>query len=374
MRLTHIIFVLLFPCLIWELSCQSENAGIVPPQQPSTPSGADSCQVSEGGWNLPISEIIDSGVGKDGIPALESPSFIPVQEATYLQEEAIVIGVKVGSELRAYPHNILDRHEIINDQISGENLAISLCPLTSTSLVFPRKVTGDVTTFGVSGLIYQSNLIMYDRLSDTHWTQMLLEGNQGQEVCETLDLFPSLEMTWRQWKDWYPDSWVVSTETGFDRNYRAPALSALVNEQSSLLYPVTPLDSRLPSFERVYGVITPSSTYVYPLKELGDELTLIQDEGPGSVVIVGNGQERFAVGYERKLVNGPLLEFQLVEGEGERILVDQEGTYWNIWGEGVAGPRTGARLQTLRAYQGYWFAFGAMFSDVVIYDPSGVDG
>ena len=114
-------------------------------------------------WLIPNNQVFDGGPGKDGIPALVNPPMFDASQAIYLSDNDLVIGYKVGNDARAYPHKILDWHEIINDDINGKPVAIIYCPLTGTAIAWSRFIEGSVSTFGVSGLLYNTNLMPYDR-------------------------------------------------------------------------------------------------------------------------------------------------------------------------------------------------------------------
>ena len=131
-------------------------------------------------WLIPIDEIYDGGPGKDGIPALLNPHSVQATEIGYLQDEDLVLGYKVGEEAHAYPHPILDWHEIINDAVGSEAISIIYCPLTGTGIGWDREINGATTSFGVSGLLYNSNIIPYDRLTDSNWSQIQNKCVNGQ--------------------------------------------------------------------------------------------------------------------------------------------------------------------------------------------------
>ena len=127
------------------------------------------------GWLIPVGEVFDGGPGKDGIPALSNPQLVASSEVSFLGDGDLVIGVVIGGVARAYPHVILDWHEIINDQVGGEAYSLTYCPLTGSGIGWDRALSANATTFGVSGKLYNSNLIPYDRETDSYWSQMKLQ-------------------------------------------------------------------------------------------------------------------------------------------------------------------------------------------------------
>ena len=160
-------------------------------------------------WLIDESQVQDGGVGKDGIPALIMPELINPEDASYLSKDDLVVGYVYKGNARAYPHKILDWHEIINDEMGEHRFAITYCPLTGTASNWSRDVAGYSTTFGVSGKLFNSNLIPYDRTTESYWSQMRLDCVNGVLVGKDIPLFQAVETTWGTWQDLYPDTQVV---------------------------------------------------------------------------------------------------------------------------------------------------------------------
>lgn len=138
-------------------------------------------------------------------------------DAEYLSGSDFVLDVVVDGQARAYPHNILWWHEIYNDRVGETVFSVTFCPLTGSGLVFDRQLQGEPVEFGVSGQLYNSNLVMYDRHNDSHWSQMLGVGVSGPNIGDQLELLPVVETTWDRWQQLYPDTKVVSDQTGHAR-------------------------------------------------------------------------------------------------------------------------------------------------------------
>ncbi len=176
--------------------------------------------------------IKSGGPPKDGIPALTSPKFVSHRDVPYLKPDDLVIGINISGEYRAYPLRILIWHEIINDTIAGVPVVVTYCPLCHSSLVFSRLVGGRVREFGVSGLLYNSNVLMYDRqpfnLDSSLWSQTEMRAVTGPAAKEalTLDLLPSDLTTWRDWLTRYPSTKVLSDDTGHLRSYHGNAYTS----------------------------------------------------------------------------------------------------------------------------------------------------
>jgi hypothetical protein len=172
--------------------------------------------------SVPAEEILAGGPRRDGIPALDHPSVLRAAEADWTDDEP-VLGVAVAGEARAYPVAILNWHELVNDTLGGEPILVSFCPLCGTGLVFDRRVGGEVRAFGVSGLLYRSGLLMYDRGSQSLWSQISAEAVTGPLLGQRLRILRARMDQWGRWRRDHPESTVLSRETGHRRDYdRSP--------------------------------------------------------------------------------------------------------------------------------------------------------
>ena len=324
-------------------------------------------QPEDGAWLLPADEIFDGGPGKDGIPAVDAPQFDPAAQASALAPEELVVGIAVDGVYRAYPHTILDWHEIVNDEIGTLPFAVTYCPLTGTAIGYDRRIDGTPTTFGVSGLLYNTNLIPYDRASDSNWSQIERRSVQGALAGRAAATVPLIETTWETWQGWFPQTTVLSTRTGYSRNYgQYPYGNYRVAEQ--LFYPIVPDDRRLHRKTRGLIVVGPNGESFFPLTAFGDSLRVAAAEvGDLPIVVAGDGDRNFIVAYQRRLPDGTLLDFTAAtDGANNTLLRDQEGTIWNVLGEAISGPRTGTRLQTTESFMAYWLAAGSFFPGITI--------
>lgn len=333
-----------------------------------TPSCKKDENKDKGEWCIPKDEVKDGGPGKDGIPALANPEFISASSASYLSDNDLVLGYGNGTEARAYPHSILDWHEIINDDANGQSFAVIYCPLTGTGVAWNRVVNGSNTTFGVSGLLYNSNIIPYDRSTGSNWSQVLLKSVNGSLINTKPSGYPLVETTWKTWKQMFPSTKVVSANTGHNRNYGTYPYGDYKTNNSKYLFPVKSPDARLPAKERVLGVLVSGGSKVYRLETFADTISVIQDAAGGAnLVVAGSKSKNFIVAYNRVLPNGPTLDFQPVQDSLPMIMRDNEGTRWDVFGRGVSGPRAGQKLENVTQFVGYWFAFGAFYPGIAIY-------
>ena len=318
-------------------------------------------------WLIPRDQIFDGGPGQDGIPALLNPAFTDPAGATYLTDEDLVIGLRIGSDVRAYPHPILDQHEIINDEIGGAKLAITYCPLTGSGIAWNRVLDGAETTFGVSGLLYNTNLIPYDRATGSRWSQMLMQSVNGPLMGRTIKVTPVFETTWRTWKEMYPQTKVVSQNTGFNRAYRVYPYGSY-RTSPSLIFPINNDDRRLPRKERVHGVIVGDRTKAYRIGGFAQGVDILNDEFNGaSLVVIGSSGKNVAIAFSRTLEDGTVLTFSPIVDALPIAMVDNEGTQWDIFGRAVNGPRAGSELKAMRGYTAYWFAWGTFFPGAAIH-------
>ena len=214
------------------------------------------------GWLVPFDEVRSGGVGKDGIPAISSPRFTDASNVDFLDFEDLVVGFSGGGIQKAYPHTVLDWHEIINDGMAETAYSIIYCPLTGTATCWNRDLDGKVTTFGVSGLLYNTNIIPYDRETDSNWSQLFDGAIHGDLKGTRPENFMVLETKWETWKKMYPNSEVVNYNTGFSRNYGYYPYGDYKTE-NYLIFPVKYEDNRLPLKERVHTVIVKGKARVY---------------------------------------------------------------------------------------------------------------
>lgn len=318
-------------------------------------------------WLIPKDEVRDGGPGRDGIPALANQTFINAQEATYLSDNDLVLGFVDENEARAYPHPILDWHEIINDDTENHSIAVVYCPLTGTGIGWDRVLNSEKTTFGVSGLLYNSNIIPYDRKTNSNWSQLLLKSVNGELAGATPKIYNLMETTWKTWKEMFPSTKVVSKNTGHSRNYgNYPYGSYKTN--NSLLFPVSNTDSRLHSKERVLVILINGKAKAYRMDSFSNTISVLTDDFENTrLVAAGSNDLNLMVAFNRDLSDGTTLDFQAIQNELPAILRDNEGTTWDVFGRAVSGPRTGQKLEPVTQMMGYWFSWAAFYPGLEIY-------
>ncbi|HKY54390.1 MAG TPA: DUF3179 domain-containing protein [Anaerolineales bacterium] len=273
-----------------ELSSLSENsvAPTLLPDEPPPARAESEFKTDFRKHSVPYSEILSGGPPKDWIPALKDPKFVSVSEAdAWLKSKEPVILIQVGDEAKAYPIQILIWHEIANDTVGGEPLVVSFCPLCNTAIAFKRTVQGQILDFGTTGRLRYSNLIMYDRQTETWWQQATGEAIVGELTGAQLEFYPAAIISWRDFKTSYPEGKVLSRETGYPRDYgRNPYIGYDDVNNPPFLYqgPATP--NQLPPVARVLTIDLNGDAVAYPYETL-EKLGVINDTvGDEPVVII----------------------------------------------------------------------------------------
>jgi|AntRauTorckE6833_2_1112554.scaffolds.fasta_scaffold11153_4 hypothetical protein len=334
-------------------------------------------------WLISIDEVVDGGPGKNGIPSIDNPKFAPAHEIDFIDNERLVIGIKVGDEIKAYPHQILDWHEVVNDQVGEDYFSLTYCPLTGTGVTWNRKIDGEITTFGVSGLLYRNNLIAYDRKTDTYWSQMQMRAVNGPLIGKFADTdYPLIETTWATWKQMYPDSQVLTTETGYGRNYSGYAYGEdYLSGDTGTLFPITNENNRLPNKTLVHAYLSEKATNqdigvrVFVKEDFPENITVFNENYEGNLIVAaGSSKYDFIVSYYSMLGDDTILDFTAIHDKLPVIMKDQEGNEWNVFGEAVSGPRKGEQLTPTESYNGYWFAISDFFPTACIYPSIGCKG
>jgi hypothetical protein len=322
------------------------------------------------GWDIPKEGIsIGCSGGRDCIPSLNNPEVIPADSATFLSDGDLVLGLVVNREPRAYPIQILNYHEIVNDVVGGIPVAITYSPLTGTGLAFDPLVAVKVLDFGVSGLLYNNNLIMYDRNTGSHWTQMRMRADQGPLRGTRLFTWPLMQITWGGWRRLHPDTKVLSRNTGFPRDYSTYPYGDYPTNHDYLLFPLLRDDSRLPRKTVVHGIVMSASVKVWKHEDFTQQEVLNEQVGSQPVVIIADPALKLVVSYSRAVPPGLVLTFRISFASNRfpfALRDEQTQSLWDIQGRAFSGPLAGTTLQQVTSFNGYWFAWAAIFGSVEI--------
>jgi hypothetical protein len=331
---------------------------------------------------VPYSEILSGGPPKDGIPAIDKPQFVSVKEAEeWLKLIEPVVLVRVDNEARAYPIQILMWHEIVNDTVNGKPLLVTFCPLCNTAIAFERTFDGQIFDFGTTGRLRYSNLIMYDRQTETWWQQATGDAIAGEYAGAQLPFYPASIVSWADFKAAYPNGTVLSRETGHSRNYgRNPYLGYDDINQSPFLYRGQPTPGQLVPMARVLTLDLGGEAVAYPYDILasvgavndtvgGQRVVVFWTEGTASALDtsqIPDGRDVGATVAYSAEVDGQTLTFEFVNG----IFRDEEtGSEWDILGRAVAGALIGKQLTELPAINHFWFSWAAFRPETRVYTP-----
>ncbi|MGJ3242611.1 MAG: DUF3179 domain-containing protein [Opitutales bacterium] len=207
------------------------------------------------------------GAAKDAIPSMDRPKFLNVNQVDYLKPGEPVIGVSIGGESRAYPLRLLLGHEVVNDQLGDQFIAVTYCPICGTAMVFDRVVGGAILEFGVSGLLHKGDLVLYDRSTESLWSQIGMEALSGPYTGSSLTLIPASYSTWAAWRKEQPQGQVLSLETGYDRDYRrVPFLGAAPYGENGFVHRARRADDPEDFF--VLGLVEKGYQKAYSLADL----------------------------------------------------------------------------------------------------------
>ncbi len=218
------------------------------------------------GASIPVNEIMSGGPPRDGIPSIDKPTFIEAGKAGYAGDSR-VLGVVVDGIAKAYPIAIMNYHEIVNDKFNKTPVVITYCPLCGSGVAYLAGIDGKSRTFGVSGLLFNSDVLLYDRQSESLWSQLMSEAVTGPMKGTKLEIIPTSNTSWEDWKDRYPNTLTLSTETGFNRNYsRTPYTGYDDSEQ--LYFPVSYRNYDYHQKEMIIGIEVDGKFKAYPYEEL----------------------------------------------------------------------------------------------------------
>ncbi len=278
--------------------------------------------------SIPTDQIFNGGPPKDGIPSLTEPSMIPAQEAEYLMPEDRVIGVHFHGIARAYPLRILAWHECVNDCIESTYYAVTYCPLCDSVAVFDREVEGERLEFGISGLLYQSNVLLYDRQPESEeeslWSQLQGEAVAGPKTGTRLRAVSFQLVCWEDWLEKYPETQVLSLSTGHQRDYESPYYNEYFSTER-LYFPVNQSKPEFSNKEPILGVVINDKAKAYPIRRMEEESNPIRDSFEGKEIVL------------------------------ER---NEDGNFFVRSKEGV------------NVYHSFWFSWYAFYPETEIYEPS----
>jgi hypothetical protein len=348
----------------------------------------DRLRFSTAGWatdftihSVPLVEIMPGGPGKDGIAPIDAPAYVSAEEASeWLDPVEPVIRITLdgdaGSATRAYPIQILIWHEIVNDVLAGLPILVTFCPLCNTAIAFDRVLEGDDTVydFGTTGNLRFSDLVMWDRQTESWWQQITGEAIVGELTGARLTPLPAQILGWGTFREQFPDADVLSRETGFSRAYGRNPYAGYDDVESSPFLFDQPADGRLRPMERIIGIDTLGEQLAIMVGDI-DQPSLVEDVIGGVPIVVlmrpgstsatdesdiAASRDVGQAGVFERSSDGSVLTFAV---EGDEFLDRETGSTWSVTGQATSGPLTGTRLPAVPHVVAFWFAWAAAFPE-----------
>ncbi len=366
-------------------NADGDPAPMVEPN-PDFQNDLDAARFSTGHWltdfslhTVPYDEFLSGGVPRDGIPPLDNPQFESIADAdNWLEDVQPVVALEIGGQARAYPLAILTWHEIANDTLGGVPVSVTFCPLCNSAVVFDRRLGGATLDFGVSGNLRNSDLVMWDRQTESWWQQLTGEGIVGAYAGYQLDFVPAQLVSWGDFKSSFPGADVLSRDTGYQRSYgRNPYAGYDRADQSPFLFKGSP-DDRLLPMERVVTLEIDGRQLAFPYEVLEQE-RVVNYEVPGWDIVVlyqtgtASALDQSSIADSRDV--GATGVF-IASSKGEKLTFrpgpegftdDQTGSTWNVLGQAVSGPLAGESLTPIVHANHFWFAWAAFAPHTQIY-------
>jgi len=330
--------------------------------------------------SIDLNELISGGPPKDGIPSINNPKFVsPSSADSWLDPNEPVIAFEYNNVARAYPLQILIWHEIVNDEISDTPVLVTFCPLCYSAIVFDRRINGEEHEFGVSGFLRHSDMIMFDRKTESLWQQFTGEAVVGDYTGEQLKVLPSQIISYEQFKEIYPNGDILSKDTGHRRSYGQNPYVGYddINNTPFLMGEIE--DDRLKPLQKVVGVRLDNQQKGYPYSVTEKE-RVINDEVAGTPIVIfhvegansaldaseiANSREDGSTGAFNRTINGRTLVFNYDSGN---IVDEQTGSVWNISGKAIEGELEGEQLSPLVFGDYFAFAWLTFWPETEIYN------
>jgi Protein of unknown function (DUF3179) len=319
-------------------------------------------------------ELLSGGPPPDGIPAIDEPKFLSPGRVDFVGETEPVMALEIGDDARAYPLQIMIWHEIVNDTVDGVPVAVTYCPLCNTAIAYDRRLGDRVLDFGTSGMLYNSALVMYDRQTESLWSHFTARAIVGHLAGQELDRYPVDIVAWGDWRDAHPTGLVLSRDTGHERDYGRNPYPGYDDIDSPAFLFEGEVDGRLAAKERVVGIERGGDAVAVRTTELadagvlevevgGDRLVVWLDPGTASALDTGSvagGRDVGATGVFVPEADGRELTFART---ADGFVDDQTASRWNVLGQAIDGPLTGAALEPVIHVDTFWFAWGAFVPD-----------
>ncbi len=315
-----------------------------------------------------VRRLVSGGPPPDGIPSINEPKFDRARDVDYLASREPVLALEIDGVARAYPVQVLIWHEIVIDTVGGVPVVVTYCPLCNSALAFDRRAAGRVLTFGVSGRLYNSDLVMFDRQTRSLWPQLEGRAVAGVLTGTRLRAYPVQTVPWGEWRDAHPEDLVLNRDTGYDRAYGQNPYTAYDQPNSQPFLLDVDADRRLPAKARVVGLGQGRNAVAVSTDRLladgtleltvaGSPVVLFAQPGQTSALdraSIAAGRDVGVTGAFSPLIAGRHLAFERRDG----AFVDrQTGTTWSVLGRAERGPLSGSRLRPVTLVDTFWFAW-----------------
>ena len=297
----------------------------------------------------------------DSTPIEENPKDSMMMENSEIQIMDLVIGLEINGDVRAYPLFILVWHEIVNDVVGGVPVSVTYCPLCFTNQVFERVIDGKTVEFGTSGKLYNSNLVMYDRLTGSYWSQALGMAIKGDLTGYQLKIIPFDVISFGEWKKLHPDSLVLTTETGHVRAYGVDPYGNYYTD-NRIMFPVENNDDRMHPKEVILGFDIGDTYKAYRQSDV-EEMIVINDEIETTQILLISLYDENARAFDRTIADQTLF-FEFSDG---KIIDTNTNSEWNYDGIAISGPMKDEKLTRLGFNPGFWFEWVAFHPETLVY-------
>ena len=321
---------------------------------------------------IDLDDLLSGGPPPDGIPAIDDPQFDTASAVDWLEGDEPLLSLTLGGETRGYPLRVMTWHEIANDVVGEVPVSVTYCPLCNSGVAFERTVEGEATTFGVSGLLYADNLVMYDRATESLWPQLTGVASVGVRTGLELESIPLGTVGWDQFREAHPDALVLNRDTGFERDYGRNPYPGYDEPGSRPLFPLpgdpADADDRLGPKTRVIGLGGAADALAITRGQVAD-VGVVEVEVAGTPVTVwhvpgqasaldadqlADGAEIGTVATYDARLDGRTLTFTR---DTAGTIRDESGSTWNVFGAAVSGPMSGAQLEAVEHLDTFWFAW-----------------
>ena len=334
-----------------------------------------------GKTTIDLSTLESGGPPRDGIPSIDDPRFVSVEEASeWIADREPVIVLELNQDVRAYPLQIMIWHEIVNDTIGGVPVAVTFCPLCYSAIAFDRRIKGKVYDFGTSGMLRHSDLVMYDRQTESLWQQLSGEAIVGERVGDRLDMIPATLIAFEKFQSAHPAAKVLSKKTGYRRPYGRNPYAGYDDIRNSPFLYRGPLPKKVRPMEHLVTVLIHGEAVAYRFSTLKKRPVVNDVVGGEPIVVLYEKRTRTALGgnkvkngraigagavFDRR-VDGQTLSFTQRQG----VFVDEEtGSVWNTFGVATTGPLKGKRLKQMVSGDFFAFAWMAFRPNTRLYSP-----